>query len=47
MLIFVLLLALKLLMPDMIEWVNQNAGNQTVIDPNSVVTATAAPAAKS
>ena len=41
-LIFVLLLALKLLMPNLIEWVNNNAGNQTIIDPNSVVTATAA-----
>ena len=43
-LIFVLLLALKLLMPNMINWVNNNAGTQQVIDPNSVITATAAPA---
>ena len=42
-LIFVLILALKLLMPAMIEWVNKNAGNQVVIDPSSVVTATPAP----
>ena len=42
-LIFVLLLALKLLMPALITWVNNNAGNQTVIDPNSVVSATPAP----
>ena len=43
-LIFVLLLALKILMPNLITWVNQNAGNQTVIDPNSIVSATPAPA---
>ena len=41
-LIFVLLLALKILMPNMIEWVNKNAGNQQVINPNSIVTATPA-----
>jgi hypothetical protein len=31
-------------MPNMINWVNNNAGTQQVIDPNSVITATAAPA---
>ena len=37
-LIFVLLLALRILMPQMINWVNSSAGNnQTIIDPNSVV----------
>ena len=41
-LIFVLLLALKRLMPAMIGWVNQNGGSQ-VINPNSIVTATPAP----
>jgi len=41
-LIFVLLLALKILMPNMINWVNKSASS-TVINPNSVVTATPAP----
>lgn len=41
-LIFVLLLALKIMMPNMIGWVNKNAGTQQVINPNSVVTATPA-----
>ncbi len=41
-LIFVLLLALNILMPNMIEWVNKNAGNQQIINPNSIVTATPA-----
>ena len=41
-LIFVLILALKILMPNMIEWVNKNAGNQQIINPNSIVTATPA-----
>ena len=43
-LIFVLLLALKLLMPAMITWVNKSGGS-TVIDPNAIVTATPAPGA--
>ena len=41
-LIFVLLLALKLLMPAMINWVNKSSGS-TVINPNAVGTATPAP----
>lgn len=41
-LFFVLLLALKIMMPNMIGWVNKNAGTQQVINPNSVVTATPA-----
>ncbi len=34
-LIFVLLLALKLLLPTMVNWVNSNAGSQT-INPNTI-----------
>jgi len=37
-LIFVLLLALKILTPNLISWVNKNA-DATVINPNSVTTA--------
>ena len=40
-LIFILLLALKLLMPNMIGWVNKNAGAGT-IDANAVISATPA-----
>ena len=41
-LIFVLLLALKLLMPALITWTNQSAGT-TVINSGAIVSATPAP----
>ncbi len=40
---FVLLLALKILLPNMVGWVNKNSGGNT-INPGSIVSATPAQA---